>query len=250
MAEKKNTLKIENLFAKTEDKEILKGINLEIKSGEIHALMGPNGSGKSTLVNVIMGHPRYKVTKGNIFLNGKNITKMPTDERAKMGLFTAFQNPMEVPGVNFSNFLRTAKNSIAKKDRISPQNFIEILRTKSKSLKMNESVGERSLNDGFSGGEKKRAEILQMAILEPKISILDEIDSGLDIDALKIVSRNILDIHKQSKTGVLLITHYQRILNYIHPDHVHILSDGKIIKSGGKALAENLEKHGYDSYIK
>lgn len=252
MPEKKNILKIENLHAKAENKEILKGLTLSIKSGEIHALMGPNGSGKSTLLNVIMGHPGYKVTKGNILFNGKSILKMTTDERARLGLFTAFQYPMEIPGVNFANFLRIAKNSISKKQNshIEPQKFLDTLKSKTKTLKINESIYERSLYEGFSGGEKKRGEILQMAILEPKIAILDEIDSGLDIDALKMTAKNITDISKQQKTGVILITHYQRILNYIHPDHVHIIFDGKIIKSGRKSLAEKLEKEGYKNYIR
>lgn len=247
-----SVLKIENLHAKADNKDILKGLTLSIKSGEIHAIMGPNGSGKSTLVNVIMGHPRYKVTKGKILFNGKNILKWSTEKRAKSGLFAAFQNPMEIPGVNFANFLRTAKNATAKKNdlRINPQDFLSILKDSANSLKISESVLERSVNDGLSGGEKKRSEILQMAILKPKIAILDEIDSGLDIDALRLTAKNIINIAKQSKTGVLLITHYQRILNYILPNHVHVILDGKIIKSGGEKLAEKLEKEGYKDYIK
>ncbi|MFA6992725.1 MAG: Fe-S cluster assembly ATPase SufC [Candidatus Gracilibacteria bacterium] len=246
-------LKIENLHVRTDGKDILKGLSLTIKSGEIHALMGPNGSGKSTLCNAIMGHPRYEITKGGLTLNGKKITNLETDERANLGLFVAFQNPMEIPGVNFATFLRAAKNiqnkAQKKSKHIDPAEFLADLKKKAKMTHISEGIFERSLNEGFSGGEKKRAEIFQMAVLEPKIAILDEIDSGLDIDALKMVAKNITDTAKRLNIGILIITHYQRILNYVHPDHVHIIFDGKIIKSGEKALAEKLEKEGYKEYI-
>jgi len=244
----KHTLEIKSLYAGTKDKKIIKNLSLKINSGEIHVIMGRNGSGKSTLLNVLMGHPKYEIEKGQILLNRKNITKLSPDKKAEDGLFMSFQHPIEIPGVSLTNFLRTAKNSITKK-HISPIEFLEQIKKYAKLLKMTDSQIERSINQGFSGGEKKKSEILQMAILEPKFALLDEIDSGLDIDALKSVANAIKEIFKKTKMGLLLITHYQRILNYITPDFVHIIHDGKIIKSGGKTLARELEKNGYEKYI-
>ena len=250
-------LEIKNLHAKTVDTNttILKGISLTIKSGEIHAIMGPNGSGKSTLCKVLMGHPRYCITKGTVTLNGKNIKNLETNERANLGLFLGFQNPLEIPGVTLGNFLRLAKNANLKANdknakSISPIEFVKILKQETKTLKIDEKFITRSVNEDFSGGEKKRAEIMQMSILEPKIALLDEIDSGLDIDALKLVAKNVNQIYKKSSTGILIITHYLRILNYITPNYVHIMKDGEIIKYGTKRLAEDLEKNGYEKYIK
>jgi Fe-S cluster assembly ATP-binding protein len=251
----KDTLKIENLNATIEGKEILKGINLEIKSGEIHVIMGPNGSGKSTLCNVLMGHPKYKIKKGNIYLNNKSIKNRETNERAAAGLFLAFQHPTEIPGVSFGTFLRLAKNAQIKRNNkkaqtIRPIDFLNDLQEATKTLSFKEEFIGRSVNEGFSGGEKKRAEIIQMTILEPKFAILDEIDSGLDIDGLKAVANGIKKLFKKTNSGILLITHYQRILNYITPNFVHILADGKIVKSGTKKLAQELEKKGYKNFMK
>ena len=234
-------LKIRNLHASIEGKKILKGINIDIKSGEIHALMGPNGSGKSTLSNVIMGNPKYKVTKGKVIFNNEDITKLSANERAKMGLFMSFQYPVEISGVSLANLLRTAFGNINSK--VSFQEFRALLKEKMKLLGMDEKFAERNTNEGLSGGEKKRSEILQLAVLSPKIAILDETDSGLDIDSLKIVSNSIKKI--SDEMGVLVITHYQRILNYIKPDFVHIIVDGKIVKSGTYELAKHLDKYGY-----
>lgn len=246
-----HTLEITNLHAEIDDQEILKGINLTIKSGEIHAIMGPNGSGKSTLCKVLMGHPKYEVTKGSAKFNGEEILEMETDERAKLGLFLGFQQPLEIPGVSLGNFLRLAKNAQIKANDpeaqdIRPAEFVKTMSQAAETLKMEREFIGRSVNEGFSGGEKKRAEIMQMSILEPKIALLDEIDSGLDIDALKIVSEGILDALRKSNCGVLLITHYQRILNYVEPNFVHIMQNGKITKSGGKKLAQELEEKGYE----
>lgn len=249
-----NILEIKNLHAKTEDgTAILKGISLTIKSGEIHAIMGQNGSGKSTLCKVLMGHPNYEVTKGSAKLNGKNILKLPTNERANLGLFLGFQDPLEIPGVTLGNFLRLAKNiqlKANKENPIAPREFINEIKTHTEALKMDSSFINRSVNTGFSGGEKKRAEIVQMSMLEPKIALLDEIDSGLDIDALKTVASGINKNFKRYTPGILLITHYQRLLNYIKPAHIHIMHAGKIIKSGGAELAHELESGGYDKFIK
>lgn len=246
-------LKIQDLHANIGKLKILNGINLTIRSGEIHAIMGPNGSGKSTLCNVLMGHPKYTVTKGSATFNNKKILELEPDERANLGLFLGFQHPIEVAGVSVGNFLRLAKNSNLKacgeKKQISPIEFMPKLKETISLLKMDEKFITRSLNEGFSGGEKKRAEIVQMAVLEPKIALLDEIDSGLDIDALKIVAKGILETFKKTGLGVLLITHYQRLLNYITPDFVHIMVKGKIIQSGDKKLAEKLEKKGYEKII-
>lgn len=247
----KHTLKIENLHVEAEGKTILKGINLEVKSGEIHAIMGPNGSGKSTLCNAIMGHPRYTITKGKVTLNGKNILKLDTNKKANLGLFLSFQHPTEISGVPFSSFLRLAKNAnlkANKKDLIRPIEFLGNLKQTAKLLDMNEKLIERSVNEGFSGGEKKKAEIAQMAILEPNIAMLDEIDSGLDIDALKTIAKGIRKIHKNTNLGLMLITHYQRILDHVTPNYVHIIKKGEIVKSGTKALALELEKKGYKAY--
>lgn len=250
-------LEIKNLHVSVEEKKILKGVNLIVKSGEMHAIMGPNGSGKSTLCFALMGHPRYKITKGDILMNGKSVLKMSTDKRAKLGMFLGFQYPHEIPGITFGNFLRLASNNLkatnvkgAKKSSekiMGPMEFYPVLRNEFKSLKMDESFIGRGLNEGFSGGEKKRAEIAQMSVLKPKIAILDEIDSGLDIDGVKTIAQGIGAVYKKQKTGLLVITHYQRILNFLKPDFVHVMSGGKIIQSGGKELAKKLEKSGYGS---
>ena len=237
-------LEVKNLKVKIEDKEILKGISLEVNKNEVVALMGPNGSGKSTLAYALMGHPRYQVTNGKIMLNGKDATNAEPDERAKNGLFLSFQYPQEISGVSVSNFLRTALNAKREKP-ISVPDFHKLLQEKMALLKMDKSFALRYVNEGFSGGEKKRAEILQMAVLHPQIAILDETDSGLDIDALKTVANGVNAL-KGPETGILLITHYQRILNYITPDKVHIVIDGRIVKSGGKELALQVEEKGYD----
>lgn len=243
-------LVIKNLHVNVEDTEILKGVNLTVKSGEIHAVMGPNGTGKSTLAYSLMGHPKYDVTEGEATLDGVNLFDLDPDQRSVLGLFLAFQYPVAVPGVSVANFLRTALNAHRKaqdpEDKgISIPEFRKKLKEKMALLKMDESFAGRYLNDGFSGGEKKRVEILQMATLEPKFSILDETDSGLDIDALKIVADGVNKISSQDQ-GVLVITHYQRILNYIKPDFVHVMVNGKIAQSGGPELALRLEEEGYE----
>jgi Fe-S cluster assembly ATP-binding protein len=245
----KNSLIIKNLFVSADKKEILKGINLQINSGEIHAIMGPNGSGKSTLLNTIMGHPNFKIKSGEILFNKTNICKMKVNKRANLGLFLAFQNPVEIPGVNIRDLLQTASSYNNEKIQ-SPLEVNEELLEKIKKLKLKENLIERGINENFSGGEKKKSEILQMAIIKPKIALIDEIDSGLDIDALKIVAKNIREIYSKNSPGILIVTHYQRILSYINPHFVHIISDGKIIKSGTKKLAQELEKNGYEKYIK
>jgi Fe-S cluster assembly ATP-binding protein len=241
---------IKNLHVNVEDTEILKGVNLTIKSGEIHAVMGPNGTGKSTLAYSLMGHPKYIVTEGEATLDGVNLFDLDPNQRSVLGLFLAFQYPVAVPGVSVANFLRTALNAHRKAQNpedkgISIPEFRKILKEKMALLKMDESFAGRYLNDGFSGGEKKRVEILQMATLEPKFSILDETDSGLDIDALKIVADGVNKISGQDQ-GVLVITHYQRILNYVTPDYVHVMVNGKIAQSGGPELALRLEDEGYE----
>lgn len=248
----KHFIEIKDLHAEAEDKKILKGINLKVGSGEIHAIMGPNGSGKSTLVNVFLGNPRYKITKGSISFDKKNITKLSPDKKSLIGLFATFQQPTEIPGLNFGQFLRTAKNihlQSQKQPRINPQEFAKTAEKYMKMLNLGENFLSRELNKNFSGGEKKKSEILQMAILEPHIAFLDEIDSGLDIDSLKAVATSIKTIAKKLGIGIVLITHYQRLLNYITPDFVHIIDDGEIIKSGKKDLALEIEKNGYNSYI-
>jgi len=240
------SLVIENLYAKSvDDKEILKGVSLIIKQNEIHALMGPNGGGKSTLAQVIMGHPGFVITKGKILVNGKNIAKLTSDKRAKLGIFLGFQYPVEVPGVNFANFLRMAVNeNKTKNEKFSPIAFRNLIKEKAEKLAFSEDVTKRFLNEGFSGGEKKKAEILQMALLKPSFAILDEPDSGLDVDALKYISKTITAL--DFPVGLLVITHYQRILHYLRPDFVHVLINGKIIKSGDANLAKAIERNGYE----
>lgn len=243
-------LEIRNLHAGIDDNEILKGVDLTIKKGEIHALMGPNGTGKSTLAYILMGHPSYEATQGEVIFKGQNILELAPDERAQLGLFLAFQYPVAIPGVSVANFLRTAINARRKAENgdekgIPIPEFRRLLKSKMDLLKMDHSFAGRYLNEGFSGGEKKRAEILQMAALEPEIAILDETDSGLDIDALRVVADGVNALHGPDM-GVLVITHYQRILNYIKPDFVHIMLAGRIAESGGPELAVQLEEHGYD----
>ena len=239
-------LEIKNLKASVDGKDILKGLNISIKPGELHAIMGPNGSGKSTLANILSGKEGYKIS-GELKYEGENLQEIPIDERARKGIFLAFQYPTEIPGVNTSNFLRTSLNKIRKakgKKELDALSFIRIIKEKSNELGMDEKMLSRQLNVGFSGGEKKKNEILQMKILEPNLIILDETDSGLDIDALKIVAEGV-NSSRSDKKSFLVITHYQRLLNFINPDFVHILSNGKIIKSGSMKLAEDLEKTGY-----
>ena len=241
-------LKISNLHARVEDKSILKGIDLEINPGEVHAIMGPNGSGKSTLASVIAGKEEYEVRQGKITFNGEEISELNADERAHKGLFLSFQYPVEIPGVSVTNFIKTALNETRKAKGLEdmPANkMLKLIREKSEMLEIDRKFLSRSLNEGFSGGEKKRNEIFQMAMLEPKLAILDETDSGLDIDALRIVANGVNKL-KKSENATLVITHYQRLLDYIVPDFVHVLYDGKIVKSGGKELAFELEEKGYD----
>lgn len=241
-----STLTIKDLHVSIDGKEILKGVNLEIKGGEIHAIMGPNGTGKSTLSSAIMGHPKYEVTSGSITLDGKNVLEMAVDERARAGLFLAMQYPSEISGVTNADFLRSAINARREEgDEISLMKFIRMLDKKMEFLEMDSAMAQRYLNEGFSGGEKKRNEILQMMMIQPKFAILDEIDSGLDIDALKVVSMGV-NVTRSEDFGCLIITHYQRLLNYITPDFVHIMMNGRIVKSGGSELAERLEAEGYD----
>ncbi len=237
-------LKIENLHVEVDGNEIVKGLDLEVGRGEIHAIMGPNGSGKSTLANVLMGHPRYDVTEGSITFEGEDVLELEPDERAKMGIFLAFQYPSEVPGVSVANFLRTAVNSV-REEELSPMQMYKLLQEKMAVMRMDTKFAERYLNEGFSGGEKKRNEILQLLMLEPRLAILDETDSGLDIDALQVVARGVNEMRGPEFSAVL-ITHYQRILRYIEPDHVHVMLDGRLVTSGGKELAEALEEKGYD----
>ena len=241
-------LKINNLHASVEDKEILNGINLEVKAGEVHAIMGPNGSGKSTLASVIAGKEEFEVTKGSVELEGENMEDMSPEERAHKGIFLSFQYPVEIPGVSVTNFMKTAINETRKANGQAdmPANqMLKLIREKSELLEIDRKFLSRSLNEGFSGGEKKRNEIFQMAMLEPKLAILDETDSGLDIDALRIVANGVNKL-KSKDNAVIVITHYQRLLEYIVPDFVHVLHNGKIVKSGGKELALELEEKGYD----
>ena len=237
-------LKVDNLHVEIEGGEILKGLGLEVGKGEIHAIMGPNGSGKSTLSNVLMGHPRYDVTDGTIEFMGEDVMELEADERARLGMFLAFQYPSEVPGVSVANFLRTAVNSV-RENELSVMEMYRLIQEKMKIMQMDPKFAERYLNEGFSGGEKKRNEILQMLMLEPKLAIMDETDSGLDIDALQVVSKGVNELRGPEFSAVI-ITHYQRILRYIEPDHVHVMLDGRIVTSGGKDLALTLEDKGYD----
>lgn len=238
--------KIDGLKATIEGKEILKGINLEIKGGEIHAIMGPNGTGKSTLASALMGHPKYEVSEGEVTLDGEDVLEMAVDERARAGLFLAMQYPSEITGVTNSDFLRSAINARREEgNEISLIKFIRQMESKMKELEMNPEFAHRYLNEGFSGGEKKRNEILQMMMIDPKIVVLDEIDSGLDIDALKIVANGVNSMRSEDR-GFLIITHYQRLLDYIKPDFVHVMMQGRIVKSGGPELAQRLESEGYD----
>lgn len=241
-------LSIKNLHARVEDKEILKGLNLEVKAGEVHAIMGPNGAGKSSLASVLAGREHYEVTEGSVTLDGKDILDMAPEERAREGVFLAFQYPIEIPGVSNINFLKTALNEIRTHrglDPMSAKEFLQKSKEKQALVEFDAKLVNRSLNEGFSGGEKKRNEIFQLAMLEPKLAILDETDSGLDIDALRIVSRGVNKLRSENN-AFILITHYQRLLDYIVPDYVHVLSDGKIVKTGGKELALELEEKGYD----
>lgn len=241
-----STLKIKDLHVSIDDKEILKGVNLEVKGGEIHAIMGPNGTGKSTLSSAIMGHPKYEVTSGSITMDNEDVLEMEVDERAKAGLFLAMQYPSEISGVTNADFLRSAINARREEgNELSIMKFIRQLDSKMEFLEMDPDMAQRYLNEGFSGGEKKRNEILQLMMIEPKIAILDEIDSGLDIDALKVVSKGINDMRGED-FGCIMITHYQRLLNYITPDFVHVMMQGRIVKSGGPELAQRLEAEGYD----
>ena len=243
-------LEIKNLHVSIEDKEILKGLDLTIEQGKIHAIMGPNGTGKSTLAYTLMGHPSYTVTEGEVTFKGQNVLELEPDERSRLGIFLAFQYPVSIPGVTVANFLRTAIN--ARRRALNPEDkgmpipeFRKLLKEKMAMLKMDQTFAGRYLNEGFSGGEKKRAEILQMATLKPEIAILDETDSGLDIDALRIVSEGVNTLMNKDM-GVLVITHYQRLLNYIKPDHVHVMLGGRIVESGGPELALHLEEKGYE----
>jgi Fe-S cluster assembly ATP-binding protein len=243
-------LEIRNLHVSIDGKEILKGLSLDLPKGEVHAIMGPNGTGKSTLAYALMGHPSYEVTEGEVYFKGENILDMAPDERSRAGIFLAFQYPVAIPGVTVANFIRTAVNARRRADNPEDKGvplveFRKEMKAKMDMLKMDHAFGGRYLNEGFSGGEKKRAEILQMAMLKPEIAVLDETDSGLDIDALKIVSEGV-NVLRGSDIGVLLITHYQRILNYIQPDVVHVMMDGRIVESGGKELALRLEDQGYE----
>ena len=240
-------LEIKNLHAKVEGHEILKGINLKVNAGEVHSIMGPNGSGKSTLAQVLAGRDTYEVTAGEVAYQGKDLLDMSPEERAWEGVFMAFQYPVEIPGVASAYFLKSALNSIRQhrgEDELDAIDFLALVKDKIKLLNMDEKLLNRSVNEGFSGGEKKRNEIFQMAVLEPRLAIMDETDSGLDIDALKIVSDGVTSLHSPDR-AIIIVTHYQRLLNYIVPDYVHVLADGRIVKSGGKELALELEERGY-----
>jgi Fe-S cluster assembly ATP-binding protein len=244
-------IEIEALRVSVEGREILRGVDLAVYPGEVHALMGPNGSGKSTLANALMGHPRYEVTQGSVRLNGEDVLALRPDERARLGMFLAFQNPIAVPGVGTGNFLRAALKSIRNGETINAIQFRKELTERMEHLKMDPSFATRALNEGFSGGEKKRAEMLQLAMLKPRVALLDEPDSGLDIDAVRIVSDAINSVHQQQPDmGIMLITHYQRILNYVRPDKVHVIASGRIVESGGEELSRRLEAEGYDPILR
>jgi Fe-S cluster assembly ATP-binding protein len=241
-------LEIRNLHSTVDGNEILRGINLTVNKGEIHAIMGPNGSGKSTLAKVLAGHPQYEVTQGEVLYEGRNLLEMAPDERAREGVFMAFQYPIEIPGVSNAQFLRLAYNEKQKhlgQEELDPLEFKDLLKERAKIVEMDSSFMSRSVNEGFSGGEKKRNEILQMAVLQPKLSILDETDSGLDIDALRVVANGVNQL-RTPDNAIILVTHYQRLLNYIVPDYVHVLAHGRIAREGGKELALELEEKGYD----
>ena len=241
-------LEIKNLHAGIDGKEILRGLDLTINPGEVHAIMGPNGSGKSTLANVLAGRPRYEVTSGSVTFEGKNLLELPAEERAREGVFLAMQYPVEIPGVNNIYFLKAALNSMRKhrgEEELDAMEFLQLAREKMKVVELDESFMNRGVNEGFSGGEKKRNEIFQMAVLDPKLAVLDETDSGLDIDALRVVATGVNTLRSEAHS-VLVITHYQRLLKYLVPDYVHVLANGRIVKSGGKELAEELEQKGYD----
>ena len=240
------SLKIKDLTATVNNKTILKDFNLEIKPGEIHAIMGPNGTGKSTLTKVIMGDPNYKIVKGEIYFDDIRVNDLPVDERARLGIFLGMQMPMEIEGVSNADFLRTALRS--KDENFKLYSFIKELDKTVEDLKMNKDMIHRGINEGFSGGERKKNEILQMHILKPKVVMLDEIDSGLDVDSLKIVGNSVMDYYKEEKPAILLVTHYQRLLDYIKPDYVHIMSDGKIVKSGDASLVKEIEEKGYENF--
>ena len=250
-----STLEIKNLHANVlpteegqEPKPILKGVNLTIKGGETHAIMGPNGSGKSTLAYTLAGHPKYEVTEGEVLLDGENVLDMEIDERARAGLFLAMQYPVEVPGVSSSNFMRSAVTAV-RGEAPKLREWVGELNAAREALQMDASFSERSVNEGFSGGEKKRHEVMQLALMKPKFAVMDETDSGLDVDALRIVSEGINRYQERENGGVVMITHYQRILNYVKPDHVHVFADGRIVESGGPELAEQLESEGYEKFI-
>ena len=241
-------LQIRNLHAAIADKEILKGINLEVKKGEIHAIMGPNGSGKSTLSSVIVGNPNYEVTEGEVLFEGQDLLELEPEERAHLGLFMSFQYPVEIPGVSMVNFMRAALNEKRKAQGLDPipaAEFLKLMKQKRELVELDNKLASRSVNEGFSGGEKKRNEIFQMAMLEPKLAILDETDSGLDIDALRIVAKGVNEL-RSPENATIVITHYQRLLDYIRPDYVHVLYKGRIVRSGGPELALELEQKGYD----
>jgi Fe-S cluster assembly ATP-binding protein len=243
------TLEIRDLHVSVEDKEILRGVDLTVRSGETHAIMGPNGSGKSTLAYAIAGHPKYDVTSGEVLLDGDSVLEMTVDERARAGLFLAMQYPVEVPGVSVSNFLRTAVTAV-RGEAPKLRDFAKEMRGAMSELQIDPAFAQRNLNEGFSGGEKKRHEILQLEMLKPKVAVLDETDSGLDIDALKVVSEGVNRFREGGETGVLLITHYTRILRYVKPDHVHVFAGGRIVEEGGPELADLLESEGYEKFTK
>ncbi|MDH3892116.1 MAG: Fe-S cluster assembly ATPase SufC [candidate division Zixibacteria bacterium] len=244
MTEKKPLFEFKNIHVSVEGNEVVSGVSLKIAAGEIHAIMGPNGSGKSSLSNALMGHPAYTITQGEAFIDGVSILDMATDQRSQAGLFLAFQYPLAIPGVSVANFMRAALKSHRGPDA-DMSDFRKLFKAEMKALSVDESFASRYLNDGFSGGEKKRVEVLQMSILKPRIALLDETDSGLDIDALKVVSKGI-NRFSSEENGILLVTHYQRLLNYVKPNYVHVMMDGKLVKHGGPELALKLEESGYD----